>query len=381
MKVLVDETEERAALQLIRANDLRQRFNSSVLGLTIAPTLSCNFACTYCFEQNRQAVHMDDETEDLLIAFVQRFLPLRELSIVWFGGEPFLRLGRMASITKRLESLGVPFNSSAITNGYLLDDRVIPRLNELHIRFLQVTLDGDEATHDARRFTAAGGKTYARILSNIDALMSAWDGRLAIRVNIDRSNGDSFRAVHEFLSERYRGKRVSIDPGFVEAVGSFDRSCELDREEATLFQIEQYRAHGIQAGSFYPRQQAQGCIAMRTNGFVIGPSGEIYRCWNDMGDPARVVGSIRPGVAWDTRAITDYVVGTDLFDDPECRECFFLPVCNGGCPRLRRDVYGAPLASRARNGTCAQFREHLSDYLEIHYEIRQAAAARRAAPG
>lgn len=44
------------------------RFSSDHLGLTIAPTLACNFRCPYCYEKGQRKTVMSDETAGRVIA-------------------------------------------------------------------------------------------------------------------------------------------------------------------------------------------------------------------------------------------------------------------------------------------------------------------------
>ena len=104
---------------------------------------------------------------------------------------------------------------------------------------------------------------------------------------------------------------------------------------------------------------------------------EVYRCWRDLGDAEMVVGSIVDERNWDVLRIADYMTGTSCYDHPECRECFFLPVCGGGCAnhRLRRQLFGEDC------DPCVTFKDRLPEYLEIVYEKSREGHRARAELG
>jgi len=66
--VLPDEFDELGYLRVM-ANI--RRFQTNNLSLTIAPTLDCNFACIYCFEE-KSKVYMDKKVEKETLNFIEK---------------------------------------------------------------------------------------------------------------------------------------------------------------------------------------------------------------------------------------------------------------------------------------------------------------------
>ncbi|HHY23927.1 MAG TPA: hypothetical protein GX527_06780, partial [Clostridiaceae bacterium] len=74
----------------LRINDVIKRFSDyKHIGLTIAPTMDCNFNCIYCYESDKKRCgYMSREVEDKIIKYVDENLePYGALKITWFGGE------------------------------------------------------------------------------------------------------------------------------------------------------------------------------------------------------------------------------------------------------------------------------------------------------
>ena len=271
-------------------------------------------------------------------------------------------------ITERLKSLNIDFEgASLVTNGYLLDKGKCDLLNELKIQGIQITLDGPEKLHDMRRFVAGGGPTFQRILANVDTLMnSSYEGICHIRVNLDKHNSEGFPELYALLVERFKGKKLSIYAAPVHASFrcSQHSSCSLDLQEWADLTFDTYRRSGFMpSGNFYPTGEIDSvCVGIAHNRFVIGPKGELYKCWEDVGKPAMVVGNIHeadPVTNPELRA--QYSIGTDAYNDPECLACSVLPICGGGCAnkRLRAKQFGEKGLE-----FCSPYRKSLIGYLE-----------------
>lgn len=276
-------------------------FSTSTAGLTICPTLFCNFCCPYCFESGRnEPVIMGRETMDALITFIQNHRDVNRLAVIWFGGEPSLVLDVIKKLTSRFLELFPGYDNAALlTNGYLLDENWIAELAELQITRIQIPLDGREKVHDSRKMLKGDGPTYRQIIENIDLLMSSsWKGKLSLRVNIDRTKSDEFALLWQELLHRYDGKNIAIYPARIESFPDqpYGQQCSLCATEWSDFILESYKNDGIvPPGGFFPMSEAMNvCIATARYGYVIGPRVEIYKCFEDVGNESMVIGSLKP---------------------------------------------------------------------------------------
>ena len=64
--------------------------------------------------------------------------------------------------------------------------------------------------------------------------------------------------------------------------------------------------------------------------FLIGPEGELYKCWNDIGKEEKVIGTVDSKKLKHTSLLLKYLLHSSSFNE-ECRECKVFPVCEGGC--------------------------------------------------
>ena len=365
---LVTEGQDDDLYNILKMRRQTAQYAGNVLLLTVAITRNCNFDCSYCFEGNRTGKPMTEEVEDKLVEFIQKF-KVRHRFITWYGGEPLLAFDRILSIDRKLKALDLPYRGMLVTNGFLLDERVIRELDNLRILIIQITLDGAKNTHDARRVLKGGGPTFDRIVKNLDALMASdYKGKVHIRVNVDARNEDEFMDVYRLIRERYpKDERIMVYPGFVTGDAHPDASCFFDSDSKGRFVANVLKKHGVSPMSLFPSSPAAGCTLTKRNAFVVGPDGELYKCWNDVGIPEAVVGHIDSFTDWNVARIAKGMVAASYLDDEECRRCFYFPVCDGGCHQARMKN----LEDGGNRDVCSYFKHHLDELLELHYEQKQ----------
>ena len=355
----------------LHLHSMARLFSRKTLVLTIAPTQSCNFACSYCYEHFRKSSPMDDATAESIIKYVKYAKDndgLEVLYLTWYGGEPLLQVDRVCSLSSQLSDMGLKIKeNNIITNGFFLNDASIKKLISAGINEIQVTLDGDRDTHNKRRPLLNGNGSYDRIIENLDNFFSKnYDQymTLAIRVNIDRNNYSDYYETYQWFRTRYKGHQFIIYPGIIvlDENDSCSHTC-FSRNEVTDIFINLYKKYGIISEKIYPDSISIECKARSPYAnMLIGSRGEIYKCFEDLGIEDRIVGNINDPIKWSNfKEIARYATGIDHYLSEECRKCPYIPICNGGCPRRRYEN----LYENKHNDCCTPFKGRIDDYIDI----------------
>ena len=315
------------------------------IGLTICPTMRCNFDCPYCFEDHART-SMSPKVQDDVVALVARMLAasnMRNVTVCWFGGEPLLALDVIESLSSRIIALvhehGGRYRASIYTNGYLLAQDAVDTLARCGVNSCQVTIDGMGATHDATRHLVGGGPTFERIVSNLRS--ARFPFRVHIRHNVHENNRSDMVALKTFIQDiaEESGNDLVYYPAPVNASDVADRrGCQVcllcDSATSDVSMLMEAGRFGGARGR-YCGAQALWCVC-------IDDAGNLYKCWETVDkkdlsfgnardwDPARpFVTASRPDV------LTGYLNTTGAELDGECQDCVWLPFCVGGCPHRR----------------------------------------------
>lgn len=363
------EVDEVARLERRFGHDRR---GDGVLSLTIVPTRSCNFACPYCFEATRPGT-LAAEVADAVVALVEASGPtLDHLDVTWFGGEPLLAAPQLLALSGRLvgacEGAGSRYTSRIVTNGWHLDGEMAAALRASGVASAQVTLDGPEPVHDAMRPHRSGRGTFGRIVANLAEASE----HLAVTVRVNTTPTTVSRLGELLAALRSQGlhERVAVSVNRVMDAGASEAGPSPDLFETAAFAAVEpeladlVRRHGFETPDL-PAPRRVPCAVIAPTSVVVGPQGELWKCWEQVGDDAAVVGSI-----FDHAAPSEGLARwhrTSPFRDPVCRACAVLPLCMGGCPHLTM--------TRGRDAACRTVR------FNVHERVERAARRREAARG
>jgi len=314
---------------------------------------------------------MTRETEAHVIEFIRKHKRVNILNLTWYGGEPLLKFDSIERLLPEIvENTHIKLGlHSMTTNGYLLDEKKSIFFKKYPLTSIQITIDGNKENHDKRRTLIPNIPTYDRIVENIDRFnYYNPDTYVTIRTNLDNSNVDSFPDILKEFNNRWwdQGKKVVVYPAFVR---DYSESCKsncllINRIQKMDFFVNLYKKHNLDVG-FYPEHCTGGCGATVLNYYVVGPEGELYKCWNDLGVKDAIIGYLNKDEIVNYELLTRYMAGPTMMDSQECVDCKLFPICEGGCIWERhKNIF----EGREFDYLCHTRKENLDQSFELHYE-------------
>jgi uncharacterized protein len=288
---------------------------------------------------------MTNEKFDILYKFLKkqaaekRFLALR-----WSGGEPLLLWSKIYEFSKKMikacQQNDCQYLSTLVTNGSLLNERIVHEMIESNITSLQITLDGPPEIHDSIRYTKENGEgTFNKVLEGIE--IASQYMKVLIRININRMNISHIKELITHIANskiNTNNARLFVKPVICSPLIESDGQEYKHRE---FYQLERELIHLTQQFnipySFHIGVTSRNtrCLYHTLNGFLLDPNLQLYRCPVFLGVDKKSIGHL------DSEQLNiingaEYIetLKYSPFENSECFNCKVLPICNGKCPVL-----------------------------------------------
>jgi uncharacterized protein len=340
----------------------------------------CNLRCEYCFYLEKRelfesgtAARMSDEVlEALTRAYIDaQPAGTTEVEFAWQGGEPTLAgidfFMRARELQKRYARRGMAVRNSIQTNGTLLDE-AWGRFLAAEGFLVGISIDGPRALHDRWRHDSHAGPSHERALAGLEVLRRHQVDFNTLTV-VHAANAPHPREVYDFLVgagstflqfiplvEPLEGGGVGPRSVTPELFGSFlegvlDRWLERkhvgevfvrDFETLLALTLSMPAAHCASA------IECGRCVAVER-------TGDVFACDHYIDWPHHL-GNVRErsfAAMVDASKQARFGLAKSATLPRQCRECEYLRLCNGGCPkdRIAADRYGEP----GLNHLCAGF--------------------------
>ena len=322
-------------------------------------TEDCNLRCTYCFVKKTPKSMTKEMGRRVVDYYLQRNISgnLRQLSLTFFGGEPFMATEVMTEIASYAQAKAGErtIGFGATTNATLATAEVEHAIRQYGIELL-VSLDGDEEAMAARPFVH-GGSPYRAVARNLKRLVS-WSPRVIARMTYHS----------ECLDLRRNAERILELGAPAVAICSVAESCwrgrEARLEEAYQELAEWFLAEASQGRwlplevewrllRFYHFNHAIGARPERpcsvgTSLMAVDPDGHVMPCHRYLYRKNDWLGTVEET---DFPPERQQYVKLSSRDVLGCDSCHAQPICGGGC-RVLALSEGLDLATGAHSGHC-----------------------------
>lgn len=367
-----DETNE----DILFYNNLKLRTQQAYKTLTLVPTLDCNLRCPYCYEElDKPHISMNSNVVKHIKHYIDtqvRKQKTRLLALIWYGGEPLLAFDTIRDISEYIKQSGISFFGDITTNGTLLTEEKLSEFDNLNIKQVQITFDGSKEHHDSKRFFASNKGTFDLLMDRCKMLNTYVethkDFTVHIRINVDINNKDNSAVLFRELKNKFPLLNIYMAPLKQYHSCSNSVDCFSGDAEVLDYMISLYKDYGLDVVDHKSVLRGmRPCMAELESSMIIGPSGELYLCLNDVGDAKEIVGNIITGER-NFSQLAKYRNGRLTTYNEGCAKCDLLWMCGGGCPNLQyRNKYHGE-----SNEVCSPLkqREMLNKYLDIRYEIQ-----------
>ncbi len=357
------------------------------MGILLAPTLNCNFACPYCYEHRNSKVMTTGTFENL-----KRFISSRiakydiyEVLLGCYGGEPLLQphffTETFEYISKNHPNTNT--NMMMVTNGSLLTSN-IHYFKHLPLKNIQVTLHGSRRFHDKQRTYISGKPSYDLIIEGIKAALETIPKtHIALRINLDTKNADSLPEVISDLRQHglLENEKISIHPSFIQSLTGDSTSYECNcipqpkRYGFMTKWLEELDKYGFIKDIFELKKRylqtfiTSPCSSHSFHNYVIDPDGNIGRCWSFVGNESHSVGNVNSNGFYKDNGETHWLE-SGFIRVKKCIDsnCPIVPICGGGCAATAFEKKGA-ISEPFCIKTKSEIAQLLKKYVEISKRV------------
>lgn len=255
----------------------------------------------------------------------------RNLTISFFGGEPLLYYKQvMIPILKHAYSEaienGCRFDANMTSNGYLLTNDRIKELSLYNFTGGQITLDGDQETHNSVRFHKPGADTFTRIVENIH-LMTKVGMSVTLRINCTHDNLESVLRIPEAFSHfsSEEKSQVRTDLHIVWQEGNYTDLYQRMDNAVEIFNANDMPTAKMEFRGF--------CYGDKRNSCVVNYNGDLFKCTavDFHKTPRDGYLSAEGKLIWENNSLEKRMASK--FTNTACRTCRIMPLCHGGCSK------------------------------------------------
>lgn len=324
--------------------------------LSIAITRDCNLGCIYCFANAGQpgSKSMTEKNIEFITDYffqnaVDKNPACREISLSFMGGgEPMIRL-KLIKFSIDLSRMmaakrGKILSISTATNGYFnknVADFIMREFNSISLSF-----DGPDFIQNIHRPLKRPLKNSSESFKKVFETAKYFQQNkfnFAIRATVSRLTIERYCEVIDFFASEFPGKQIgleSLNPlgrgttcKIVPTAAEFADGIALMSEYAVGKGVVVHNANIAK----FELLKTVFCNAIAAPGFTVTTDGEIWACTRENAPDIFHYGNFdfnKHKVEIDHNRLKG-LKEINVFNFPECQECFCKYHCAGDCPDNR----------------------------------------------
>jgi uncharacterized protein len=339
-------------------NQVRKKIFLKTLYLSL--TYKCNFNCSYCLSNNSIALQRDrnlDMNKDIAKMAADFYLnnikEKGDKEVVFYGGEPLLNFRVLKFLVnyinkkEKLKLLNKDYKLSRFilcTNGSLIDKEKAKFIKGHNI-YPTVTFDGDELIHNSVRKYKNGRGTYSNVLSGYK-LLQRLNFPVGVTLTLGSHNVSKLKEFVELFAEKLKPYTMATNI-VVDYEGGGNRYiCDgnvLADNLIKAFRVA--RKKGVYLVKYLMDNRVKpfvemmprlkGCTGTGSRAMVL-PDGTLAAC-------AVFVNNSKVNLQNNPK-VKDYIPEGIEYYSPffknQCKSCFAISCCGGGCPKCAEVRHG-----------------------------------------
>lgn len=315
-------------------------------------TNKCNKRCKHCYQENYNGKEFSiEELIEIANQYIDLLKEYNKLNnqnikghINLTGGEPFVRedIFQLLDYFKKHQKL---FDFAILTNGSLLDEKVVCRLKEYNPKSVQISLDGNKLTHNNIR----GKGSYEEVVKALK-LLHKYKIKSIVSFTANNTNYKEFSEVVK-IGRKYMAYKVWTDRMVPIGCSNNSAVTTLSKEEV----LDYIKIVGKEQKKLINRISKLKIGGERSLQFLNGVS-TSYNC--SAGDGLIIIlenGDVMPCrrlpiIAGNIKeeSLKNIYLNSKVFTElrsfkgvPKgCEKCTFLNICRGGAKCIAYGVYG-----------------------------------------
>lgn len=341
------------------------RYSKIPHSVRILLTNKCNLNCNFCLIDAQKYAKKEELQTSEWLKFFERLKELRVFNVSISGGEIFLRDDLFVLLKKLRENR--MHRITLLTNGTLITEKIANQLNQLNIKNISISVDGLEETHDKIRGPGSFKKTikglhnltnigikpmisFTPIRSNYKELGALIDiissmGLPSINVNTLSPEGRCINIYEEIFLEFPNQVKEVLD--VVEEKKEKYPDIEIKCHMGFHYHLPQsYQYFQKHPENYKIKYLKDGCGAASTS-CTITSTGNVIPC---EGLSTFLGGNIMEQdllEIWNNsenlKIIRD-LNKVSMDQNPYCKDCKYIYLCDGGCRATAHLVYDDLLA-------------------------------------